>query len=377
MSDYNILHIVRWLGIGGSEKVVFDLITHRDKKRFKSLVCAFQGGEKEEDYRKKQIKFQIVKKQRSLDFIFLFKIINLIRKGKVDLVHCHEIPSTVYGGLAAKLSGVPIVITVHGRSAFIVKEGVKALQYAQRFGARIIAVSDGIKSDLVRDVGIKDASITTIYNGIDTNEYSMVGDQDELIKGGELFLNSWPVLGSVGNLRQEKGHRYLIQSLPKVLKEYPKLKLVIIGDGELKDNLVDLTQKLCVDRNVHFLGHRLDVPQLMKTFDILVQPSLTEGISIVILEAMASSRPVIATDVGGNSSLIVNGLTGLLIPSKDPDSISNAIIDLLENEDKRITMGKEGFERVKKRFSLQKTVSEYEKVYLSLIKKGNDSQGRN
>jgi glycosyltransferase involved in cell wall biosynthesis len=367
MQQYKILHVAQWLRIGGAEKVILDLVSDLDRRKFEPVVCAFQRGIMENDFNDVGIKFEVIERKHLINFVFLLKIIGLMKRWKIELVHCHGVPPTIYGGLAAKLLGIPLIITVHGKSAFSVKVGIKGLQYAQRFGAKIVTVSKELKSELVRDVGLKEAAISTIYNGINVNGYPRCSTQIEEVKRKELSLNSDTVIGSVGSLREAKGHRYLIQSLPKVLHKYPDLKLIIIGDGELKDELNILAKKVNVEKHVLFLGQRRDVRELISVFDLLVQPSLTEGISIVILEAMAASKPVIATDVGGNSTLVEKHRTGLLVAPGDTESLANAIVCLLDNKEERVIMGKAGFERAKQNYSLQKSVSEYEKIYLSLL----------
>lgn len=364
---YRILYIAQTLGFGGAEKVILDLATHINKKRFEPVVFSHVRGLMEENFLKAGIDLEIIEKTRPLDFLFLIKMCRTIKQKKIDLIHSHGVTATVYGGIAAKFFRIPLMITVHGRSTYSVRVGVKGLQFAQKFGANIVTVSNQLKYELTRDIGLNEEKITTIYNGIDADKLLKSDEQLTCAIKKELSIDSYPVVGSVGSLREVKGHRYLIQALPRILKKYPNIKLIFVGDGELKDDLMNISEKLNVSKNILFLGHRRDVPQLMSVFDLVVQPSLTEGISIVILEAMASSKAIIATDVGGNSTLVENNNSGILIPPRDSEKLADAIINLLGDGKKRMLLGETAFKRVKERFSIYQTVSEYEKLYMGLI----------
>ena len=183
--------------------------------------------------------------------------------------------------------------------------------------------------------------------------------------------NSDRIIGCVGTLRSVKGHKYLIQAIPLILDKFPHTRLVLVGDGPLRSELERLAEKLKVRERIMFLGYRPDVSELMNIFDIFILPSLSEGLSNVLLEAMAASKPVIATNVGGNPEVVEDGRTGLLVPPKDPKKIAEAVNELLDNKNKRLEMGKAGLERVKEKFSISKTVREYKEVYLEVLHKGS------
>lgn len=369
MKSYRILHVAQWLKIGGAEKVLFDLVSNLDKIKFESIVCAFKGGGIQHNYAAAGINHKILIKNPGLDCSLVLRLFKLTLNCKVNLLHCHGVPPTVYGGLITAVLRLPLVITVHGRSAFSAKSGVKALQYAEKCGARIVAVTEQLKSELCLNVGLKETSVATIWNGINVEEYNKAHSNMIDLQRTDLGFHGGPILGCVGSLREAKGHRYLIVALPEIVKKYPNVKLVIVGDGHLRNNLLHLAKTLDLEDHLLFLGQRLDVPRLMSLFDVIVQPSLTEGLSIVILEAMASSKPVIATKVGGNPTIIETGKTGLLVEPANPRELAKAVLYLLDNPETRIRIGKQGNAKVRNQFSISKTCARYEQLYLATLNK--------
>ena len=162
---------------------------------------------------------------------------------------------------------------------------------------------------------------------------------------------------------EQKGITYLLQAMPQVIKSFPDIILVIAGDGELKSSLQNEAKELGVTDNVLLLGARLDIPELLKLFDIYVLPSLWEGMPMVLLEAMAAGCPVVATDVGGVSKVITDGENGLLAAPEDPQQLVDGVIKLLSNSDLRQLFIENGLRKFKKKFSSDKMTQQYERLY--------------
>jgi len=175
------------------------------------------------------------------------------------------------------------------------------------------------------------------------------------------------IVGMVGRLVPQKGHVYLIDAAELVIKKFPDVKFVIVGDGELKDQLLEKVRARNLEKNFRFLGFRSDVNELLWTFDIFTLPSLYEGLPNVVLEALASSLPVVATPVDGTKEAVVDNETGFLVPVKDVEGLANALIKLLSDPALARRIGKNGRKRVEDVFSLEKQVKSFEKLYESYI----------
>ncbi|RLF96515.1 hypothetical protein DRN58_09650, partial [Thermococci archaeon] len=336
---------------------------------FEHAVIAFNDGILREDFVKLGINPFILNQKYWYDLRFLSRLFTIVKSLKPSLVHCRNAPSVViYGGIATKIAGLPLVVSVHGHPDFFGDNFAVRLWYIlQKQSDKIIAVSNDIKDALVRKGKIKPNRITVIHNGIDLTDVKFDTILRQKIKQKLGIDNTAQVIGCVGTLKLVKGHKYLIQAMPLILEKYPSTYLILVGDGPLRNDLKRLAEKLKVRERIMFLGYRPDIPKLMNIFDIFILPSLSEGLSNVLLEAMAASKPVIATNVGGNPEVVEDGETGLLVPPKDPQKIAEAVVSLLNDEDRRIRMGKAGLRRVKERFSISKTVREYEKVYHEVL----------
>ncbi|MBW1613078.1 MAG: glycosyltransferase [Deltaproteobacteria bacterium] len=168
----------------------------------------------------------------------------------------------------------------------------------------------------------------------------------------------------------EKGFEYLVETLPDVLREYPDARFLIVGEGPLRDKLKVKSEELSVEDKVVFTGFRSDIKEILSAVDLLVVPSLLEGFPMVTLEAMAMAKPIVATNIDGITEQITDGVTGILVPPKDPSALAKAIIRALTNKELARSMGLSAREKVELEFSVEKMVAETERVYLSLLKDG-------
>jgi glycosyltransferase involved in cell wall biosynthesis len=180
----------------------------------------------------------------------------------------------------------------------------------------------------------------------------------------ELNLGGYDhVIGTVGSLYPVKGHIHLIKALPEILRACPKTLLLLVGQGELEQALRAEVVRRKLDAHVRFLGFRSDVPMLLPLFDVFVLPSLSEGLSMALLEAMAAGRPVVATKVGGNAELVEHGETGFLIDAEAPKAISDRVVEVLRDKVRAVRMGERGRGRVQEKFSLRGMVDRYQSYY--------------
>jgi sugar transferase (PEP-CTERM/EpsH1 system associated) len=237
---------------------------------------------------------------------------------------------------------------------------------------RYITVSKDLENWLVSEVGVKPARLTQIYNGVDHIRFA-----PDSVNPLALLPPQWRehdgilVVGTVGRLTPVKDQQILLQAAANIRAKHPglrdKLRLVIVGDGPLRSELEQLIQRLDLEDTVWLAGDRKDVPELLQMMDVFALPSLGEGISNTVLEAMASSLPVVATAVGGNMELVKEGFNGGLVPVGDCQALANAILSLLQNERERIRQGKNARQCVSQQFDWSRTVNAYLGVYDELL----------
>jgi glycosyltransferase involved in cell wall biosynthesis len=223
----------------------------------------------------------------------------------------------------------------------------------------LIAVSEEVKTSITKTLpAIPQKKIVSICNSVDVQRYGKHGERAALRH--ELGLGEHQqVAAMVATFKEQKGHRYLLDALPKVVKEFPDLSVLFIGDGELKTEIQAQALGLHLENHVHFLGNRQDVPALLAASDFFVLPSLWEGLPMALIEAMASGLPVIATQVSGTSQVMVHGETGLLVAPGNAKELERAMLDLLSHPDMFMKMGKAARSRVESHFSAQRQAEEH------------------
>ena len=309
------------------------------------------------------------------DIKALIKLAIFLKKEKFDIVHCHTSKGGFIGRLAAKLAGAKIIIySPHGdifegyfcklaTDFFILLE-----KFAARFTDKIINLTKiEIERFLEHGIGTRH-QLKQIYNGINIKYYeramtSNLKKRDEFGLGKDDF-----VCATVGRLVPVKGHTYLIKAIQKVVKVIPEAKFLFVGDGELKSKLSEEIKSYDLQRNIFLLGARNDIATILSCINVFLLPSLNEGFGMALIEAMAARKPVIATNVGGVPEVIINGTTGILVPSKDPEAFSSAIIKLYNNPEMSLEMGLAGYSRARNLFDIKTTVREFEDLYSKLIK---------
>jgi glycosyltransferase involved in cell wall biosynthesis len=357
-----ILHLSSTSGPGGAEMVVSRLAGALDRSRFRSLVCLYRPGWLKEQCERQGIETHVLDIGGMFDFGWVRRACRLVRSERISLIHAHEFTGNTYGSLVAKLVGVPLVATVHGKSYY--SEQFKrrlAYRVVSRVGT-MVAVSEDLKRFVTDSVGVPAERIKVIYNG-----------QEILlpVRGGETarlrcelgMEEDEQVVGVVGSLYPVKGHKYLLAAIPHVLNAHPRTKFLIVGRGDVETSLKDAVKRTGLEKQVRFLGFREDVATLLSLMDIFVLPSLSEGLSIALLEAMAAGKPVVATNVGGNPELVVDGETGYSVPPRDADALATKLRSLLVDKCRAKKLGENGRKRVQQKFSLQAMADNYQRLY--------------
>jgi glycosyltransferase involved in cell wall biosynthesis len=308
------------------------------------------------------------------DAIALKKIVRHLRERPYDIVHTHTSKGGFIGRLAARLAGLRAVVhTPHGHifhsyyGFFETRFFILLERLGAQFSRRIITLTDREARDHL-ELGIGSPDLfTTVRSGVDLDHFRKARS-----KRSNLLLK-WnisagrPVVGFVGRHAPVKGVHYLLEAVPEILRRRKETLFIFVGDGELRERLETRAAELGVAGSVLFPGLLADTSEIYPLFDVLVVPSLNEGMGRVIVEAMAGGTAVIATDVGGIPELVQHGRTGLLIPPKDPSAIARAVEQLLSDEPLRRALVGRAEEFINPDFDLSEMINKIETIYLSIL----------
>ena len=271
---------------------------------------------------------------------------HIIKSGEYQIVNTHLWAADVMGRIAAFMCGTKVVIST-AQNVDIWKKWWHRLvdQILALKTAQVIAVSKAVKRYYHEDVHIPNDKISVIPNAIDVNKYDQAKATDYLYQDLSIKQDDF-VLACVGRLNFQKAHHFLFESLRDLKNEMPNLKVLVVGEGELKDDLVQMAKDFDIESMLRFTGQRQDIPEILKFSHALILPSIFEGLPLCVLEAMASARAVIATDVGGTSELAIDQQTAYIVPPKDPQALTAAIRKLYQLPDQGKAMGQAGYDVV-------------------------------
>lgn len=273
-----------------------------------------------------------------------------------DLLHTHNAYPHFYGTLAGRLVGIPAIIqTRHGRRFGETFNERLQFALASRLADRVIPVSDDT-GDRCRSVGwLNERKVTRIWNGIDVDRFAFSGPAAEMRAI------------TVSRLSPEKDLATMLQAVRLVVDSIPEFELMIVGDGPERAKLEQITTELNLESHVRFLGERNDVPDLLTQAGFYVSSSLTEGISLTLLEAMSVGLPIVATAVGGNPEIVQQPETGLLVPAANASLLAEAICQMCTQPQKWLTMGQSARERVEQHFNVRSMIKDYESLYQQIL----------
>jgi glycosyltransferase involved in cell wall biosynthesis len=300
---------------------------------------------------------------RPFDLGCLRSLVRLFRKEEIAVVHSHEFTMAVYGSAACRILGNRHIVTMHGNQRMT--EALRrriALRWAFRSSAATVAVSEDTRRHLIESLGIRPSLIRTIPNGIPDPAGDPSGVRAEFdIEPDEV------VLLAVGNLTERKGHIILLKALRKLTEQGLSVpwRLIIAGEGPERDRLEAFRDESGLKDRVHLPGHRNDVADLQAMGNMLVMPSLWEGLPLAVLEAMFAGNPVVASKASGIPEAVRDGVDGILTETGDIADLARAIRTLLERRDLRERMGAAAAERARSRFSIGRMMDEYEELYLT------------
>jgi glycosyltransferase involved in cell wall biosynthesis len=359
-----LMQITHDLAIGGLQQVVVNLCMTINRDIFDvQVLCLRELGSFVPDVERLGISVMLIPQEDHTDYFAFLKVAKILRDEKIDVIHTHNTQPFVEGTLAAMISGVKTIVhTDHAREFPDKKRYMFAEWAASHFAYKVVGVSEHTSHNLLSYENIAPRKIVTIPNGIDGTRFNIGIDKER--KRRELGItNDGQVIGLGVRLSEQKGISYLLRAMPEIVRQMPGVTLVIAGEGPLEDDLKHQMTELGVADYVRFVGSRLDIPELLKLFDLYVLPSLWEGLPMVLLEAMAAGCPIVATDVGGVSMAIQSGVNGTLVKPRDPEALSAAIVALLKDDEMRLRYAQQGQVIFLEKFSAEIMTRRYEELY--------------
>ena len=294
-------------------------------------------------------------KRAGLRLGLIVKLARLFRRLRIDVVHTHNQAACLYAAPAARLARVPVVVnTRHGQGAKPGTRQGRTFALAARLVDAVVSVSKD-SAELAARLGLSANRIAMIWNGIDTARFPASGPCPD----GPAIL--------VSRLSPEKDIPTLMRAMPLVLRSLPRFRLRLVGDGACRASLEELTAQLGLQTQVEFAGPSHDVARELRQACLFVLPSLTEGVSLSLLEAMSVGLPIVATRVGGNVEVVEDHRTGLLVSPGTPSELAEAIIALASDPERSRRMGLAGRQRVEDCFDVRRMVCDYEQLYQNCL----------
>lgn len=307
-------------------------------------------------------------------------LVKIIKEEEIDIVHTHAENGDFYGRIAAKIAGAPrLTSTIHTFYRETLRDRyswawMRNLIYRQdiltsSFCDKIITVSGAIKRQVASD-GVAEDKIVVVPNGVIPDQYDCEKDNRAKILAELGLTGDERIAGAVGRLSPVKNIEALLLAAKKTTPTVPKARFLIVGDGPRRGRLEEMAARLGIEKRVIFAGWQADIKEYLSIMDVFVIPSLIEGSSFAILEAMALGKPVIATDVGGNPELVADGETGFLVGVNDSDALADRMAHLLASEDKASAMGRAGRKRLEANFTERQMLDKTADVYAGLMGMG-------
>ncbi len=354
--------------IGGPGKTIIETYNAIDPRRFQLHLGVFATRNEAGDTpfitaaRQAGMPVHLLRGYNQYDPVLVWRIVELVRRLNVDILHAHEVKSDVLAWLAARRRHVPIITTLHGWIGNSWKQHwLNALdRRVVRAFERVVVVSQQMWDQVAAD-GYHPGQLCLLHNAIVLDKYRRSGCRDLLERLG--FPITRPLLSCIGRLSDEKGQADLIEAIAICRKQGTRVSLALAGDGPARATLAARVQSLGLDDAVHFLGY-VDRPQdVLEASDLAVLPSHTEGLPNAALEALAMEVPLLATRVGGTPEVVVDGEHGMLVEPRSPRALADGILDFLENRQRWREMAVRGRQRVEQQFNFQVRTRALESIY--------------
>jgi glycosyltransferase involved in cell wall biosynthesis len=381
MSKIKVAEILE-ASIGGTRTHMELLLQHIDRSRFAvTLVCSTrrdpQFAEALRRYQDEGIAVRIIEMVRRIhpirDMVSLWRLYDCFRQCAFDIVHTHSSKAGILGRIAARLAGIPTIL--HTPHAFAFQDEsnpfasglyLLAERAARQWTTAFICVSDGERSIAIRKKIAAAANALVIHNSVDMERADCSSRRLAQARAVACCSEAEIVVGTVANLRPQKGLHHFINAAGRVLSQRQDVKFIIVGSGSLHQQLNELIASSKLQERIKIISGETDVWPYYALIDVFALTSMWEGLPYVILEAMAMGKPVVATDISGCRDVVIDGETGLLVPPRDEEATARAILTLLENPSMRQRMGALGRQVIEQKYRIQQKIKELEAAYEGL-----------
>lgn len=329
----NVLIIVTEAIGGGVERLIYDQMHYYNKERFNLHVITLREGYLEKEFSSTPAKYGCLHARKRICFRAITKLIHYIEKNNIDIVHTHLYLPDIYGFiLKALVPHIKLFTTKHNTNQFRKNPFWGLLDNLLSMPAAcIIAVSQSVKQFISKYEHISPQRIKVIYHGVDVNRFRPAADNARTRRSIGLKPNDF-VVGIVGRITEQKGHKYLFDAIAELRKKISNIRLLVVGVGELEQELGEYSSKLGLQKSIMFLGYRKDTPRLYSAMDVLCLPSVYEGLGLVLVEAMLCNTITVATNVDGITEIIKDGINGFLVPPADSKALAKILIKIFKHE---------------------------------------------
>ena len=358
---------VRGSPIHGLTRLLLNWVPEFKKTNVDMLLCVLRTDEGCGDFLSLGVPRTVLDRGK-LDPRTILDLIRVIKKEKIQILHCHGYGSSTFGRIAGFVTRTPVIIHEHMIDPDIPLYQKVSDKLLFPFTGKGIAVSAAVKDFMTGVRSVPERKVQVVHNCVPSYFFKRYTDEQkkDFVKKYNIPQGKY-IVGIVGRLDALKAHCDFLRAAERVLKAVPETVFIIVGEGELRIELEALARQLGIENNVLFLGHCDTVKELVCLFDVFALSSLTEGFAISIIEAMAQSKPVVATAVGGIPEVISDGKNGYLVPVSSPAELAEKIVVLLGNEDLRRRFGEEGFEHSRRYFHSEVAVKKLCELYSELI----------
>lgn len=360
----HVSHVVLSLEPGGLEMLICRLVVSSELQDLPTTVaCLDEPGRLASQTERPGARIEVVRRRAGLDLTLILRLAKFFRRSRPDVLHTHSLDPMLYAGIAAMLARVPVRIHTQHNTWLADYSWKERLKYrvAQRFFDVIVAVSTQTDREVAR-YGVPRSRRRVILNGIDFAEYADFEPGTATVEP-PVDEAVGLTLGTVGRLAPEKGIHRLLDAFSVLRSRSPKLRLNIVGDGPERGRLERRAVELGLGDSVTFAGYRSDVRACLADFDLFVLPSITEGIPLALLEAMAAGLPLVASSVGGVPEVVRNESSGLLVPADDVDALVAACARLVNDPELRQRLGRGAVQEVTNRFRFSTMAYAYRALY--------------
>lgn len=369
-----IFFIIGTLDIGGAETQLVELVTRLDRRRFEPTVCCLASAGplaprlEQAGVRVYALHLRAFRERgsylRAMPHVCasVWRLFRALKSTRPHILHGVLFWAYVLGAFVGRAARVPTILASR-RSLGLFKADKPAFLFLERLADRLtdlfIANSEAVREDTIARERIDPGRILVIHNGVDLGRFSVVND--------DLSREPRPHVVVVSNLIHYKGHEYFLRAWPRIVARYPNATASLVGEGPMRPALEQLSRELGIEGSIRFVGSRQDVTSFLSAADLYVHPSLQEGYSNAILEAMAAGLPVVATRVGGNAEAVLDGETGTLVPPADAEALADGVLRILEDPARAARFGARAADVIRRRFDISAVVSAHEALYAKLV----------